>query len=116
MFGESGRAGEKYHKVFASFRIILPSGLRNSSMPFSGRGFTEHDLLNARVSFERRSQLPNERTMLMLRKAVQFLCVTVILVTLASAQATRHLTFHYAFTVKNVPAGEKLRIWIPLAH
>ncbi len=35
---------------------------------------------------------------------------------LASAQETRHFTFHYAFTVKNVPAGEKLRIWIPAAH
>ncbi|MGA8150932.1 MAG: transglutaminase-like domain-containing protein [Terriglobales bacterium] len=38
------------------------------------------------------------------------------LVTLSSAQATRHFTFHYVFTVKNVPAGEKLRIWIPAAH
>src|SRR5580698_4139263 len=35
---------------------------------------------------------------------------------LATAQGTRHFTFHYAFTVKNVPAGEKLRIWIPAAH
>jgi transglutaminase superfamily protein len=35
---------------------------------------------------------------------------------LASAQETRHFTFHYAFTVKNVPAGEKLRVWIPAAH
>src|SRR5580700_4195411 len=34
----------------------------------------------------------------------------------ASAQETRHFTFHYAFTVKNVPAGEKLRVWIPAAH
>ena len=33
-----------------------------------------------------------------------------------SAQETRHFTFHYAFTVKNVPAGEKLRVWIPAAH
>src|SRR5271166_4553340 len=52
----------------------------------------------------------------MLRKALQFLSVLLTLATLASAQATRHLTFHYAFTVKNIPAGEKLRIWIPLAH
>ena len=28
----------------------------------------------------------------------------------------RHFTFHYAFTVKNVPAGERVRVWIPLAH
>ena len=34
----------------------------------------------------------------------------------ASEQNARHFTFHYAFTVKNVPAGERLRVWIPLAH
>jgi transglutaminase-like putative cysteine protease len=28
----------------------------------------------------------------------------------------RHFTFDYAFTVKNVKPGERLRIWIPLAH
>jgi Transglutaminase-like superfamily len=33
-----------------------------------------------------------------------------------SAQESRHFTFHYGFTVKNVPAGEKLRIWFPEAH
>lgn len=33
----------------------------------------------------------------------------------APEQAVRHFTFHYAFTVKNV-AGERLRVWIPLAH
>ena len=36
--------------------------------------------------------------------------------TLASAQSTRHFTFHYGFTVKNVPAGERVRVWIPAAH
>jgi len=40
----------------------------------------------------------------------------LVLVAASSAQATRHFTFHYAFTVKNVPAGEKLRVWIPAAH
>jgi len=40
----------------------------------------------------------------------------LVLVGLSSAQATRHFTFHYGFTVKSVPAGEKLRIWIPAAH
>jgi len=35
---------------------------------------------------------------------------------IASAQETRHFTFHYAFTVKDVPSGEKVRIWIPQAH
>jgi transglutaminase-like putative cysteine protease len=28
----------------------------------------------------------------------------------------RHFTFHYSFTVKNVALGERVRIWIPLAH
>jgi transglutaminase-like putative cysteine protease len=38
------------------------------------------------------------------------------LVTFAPAQEARHFTFHYSFTVKDVPAGEKVRIWIPEAH
>ncbi len=36
--------------------------------------------------------------------------------TIATAQETRHFTFHYGFTVKDIPAGEKVRIWIPQAH
>ncbi len=32
------------------------------------------------------------------------------------AQNSRHFTFHYAFTVKNLPVGEKVRIWIPAAR
>jgi hypothetical protein len=31
----------------------------------------------------------------------------------ARAQESRHFTFHYSFTVKNIPAGKKIRIWIP---
>jgi hypothetical protein len=34
----------------------------------------------------------------------------------ATAQKERHFTFHYAFTVKNVSPGERVRVWIPLAH
>src|SRR5713101_5770727 len=37
-------------------------------------------------------------------------------VSLSSAQETRHLTFHYGFTVKNVPAGERVHVWFPAAH
>jgi transglutaminase-like putative cysteine protease len=33
-----------------------------------------------------------------------------------AAQETRHFTFHYAFTVKNLPTGERVRIWFPMAH
>ncbi len=34
----------------------------------------------------------------------------------ALAQKQRHFNFHYAFTVKNVSPGERVRVWIPLAH
>jgi transglutaminase-like putative cysteine protease len=34
----------------------------------------------------------------------------------AFAQNSRHFTFHYAFTVKNLASGKKVRIWIPAAH
>jgi len=34
----------------------------------------------------------------------------------ASAQQTRHFTFHYEFTVRNVAAGAPVRVWLPLAH
>jgi hypothetical protein len=45
-----------------------------------------------------------------------FFVLPLLLATIATAQTTRHFTFHYAFTVKNVAAGEKLRVWIPAAH
>jgi transglutaminase-like putative cysteine protease len=35
---------------------------------------------------------------------------------LATAQSTRHFTFHYSFTVQNVPAAEPVHIWFPAAH
>jgi transglutaminase-like putative cysteine protease len=34
----------------------------------------------------------------------------------AFAQDSRHFTFHYAFTVKNLSPGKKIRIWIPAAQ
>jgi len=36
--------------------------------------------------------------------------------TFVSAQSTRHVTFHYGFTVKDVPPGQKVRVWFPAAH
>jgi transglutaminase-like putative cysteine protease len=33
-----------------------------------------------------------------------------------AAQDSRHFTFHYAFTVKNIAAGKNVRIWIPEAR
>jgi len=51
----------------------------------------------------------------MLRKLCAVLPLFVL--TLASlAQESRHFTFHYTFTVKNLPAGKKVRIWIPAAQ
>jgi transglutaminase-like putative cysteine protease len=34
----------------------------------------------------------------------------------AQAQKERHFVFHYAFTVKDVPAGKEVRVWFPRAH
>jgi len=50
----------------------------------------------------------------MLRKL--WLPLFLTLATISSAQQTRHFAFHYTFTVKDVPPGEKLRVWIPAAH
>jgi transglutaminase-like putative cysteine protease len=45
------------------------------------------------------------------------LLVSVCMVAVfAPAQETRHVTFHYGFTVKNLSAGERVRVWIPAAH
>src|SRR3979411_409889 len=34
----------------------------------------------------------------------------------APTQKERRFNFHYAFKVKNVSPGERVRAWIPLAH
>jgi len=51
----------------------------------------------------------------MLRKFAFFVVVAVF-ESAAFAQAARHFTFNYAFTVKNVAAGQKVRVWFPAAH
>jgi hypothetical protein len=50
----------------------------------------------------------------MLRKL--WLPLFLAAVSLASAQEMRHFTFHYGFTVKNLPARERVRVWVPAAH
>ena len=50
----------------------------------------------------------------MLRKL--WLPLLLATVSLASAQEMRHFTFHYGFTVKDMPVGERVRVWIPAAH
>jgi hypothetical protein len=52
---------------------------------------------------------------LMLRK-ITLLPLLFASVTFASAQNIRHFTFHYGFTVKNIPAGQRVKIWFPQAH
>lgn len=52
----------------------------------------------------------------MLRKLALSSALFLAFHCLASAQATRHFTFHYAFTVKDVPAGQHIRVWFPSAH
>src|SRR5258706_1198565 len=34
----------------------------------------------------------------------------------AFAQKGRHFNFRYTFTIKNVSVGDRVRVWIPLAH
>ncbi len=46
-----------------------------------------------------------------------FLFVLAILLSLSAfAQQSRHFTFQYAFSVKNVQPGQKIEIWFPQAH
>src|SRR5271169_3539621 len=51
----------------------------------------------------------------MLRKICVLLPLFVLSLA-ALAQDSRHFTFHYAFTVKNLPSGKRVRVWIPAAH
>jgi transglutaminase-like putative cysteine protease len=52
----------------------------------------------------------------MLRKLASSFVLLLALHCLASAQASRNFTFHYAFTVKDVPTGQRVRIWFPVAR
>lgn len=50
------------------------------------------------------------------RKSFSIAAFVFLAVSIISAQSSRHFTFHYAFTVKNVPEGQKIRVWFPAAH
>jgi Transglutaminase-like superfamily len=52
----------------------------------------------------------------MLRKLFLLSSLFLALSLSTSAQDFRHFTFHYAFTVRNLPAGKNVRIWIPAAQ
>ena len=50
------------------------------------------------------------------RKICVLLSLLLVLAIKSPAQDSRHFTFHYDFTVKNLPPGKKIRIWIPAAQ
>src|SRR5258706_8457400 len=53
----------------------------------------------------------------MLRRYLLALLVSLSsLLPSAAPQKERPFSFHYSFTVKNVTAGDRVRVWIPLAH
>ena len=52
----------------------------------------------------------------MLRKLTLWALLFAAFEPFGFSQSTRHFTFKYAFTVKDVPSGEKVRIWFPVAH
>lgn len=52
----------------------------------------------------------------MLRKLVVLIILCFALSLGALGQAARHFTFQYGFTVKDVPADERVRIWFPAAR
>jgi transglutaminase-like putative cysteine protease len=51
----------------------------------------------------------------MLRKILLTLSLLSVSV-FVFAEQPRHFTFHYAFTVKNLPSGKRVRVWIPAAQ
>jgi transglutaminase-like putative cysteine protease len=52
----------------------------------------------------------------MLRKLCVLSSLFIALALNSIAQDSRHFTFHYGFTVKNLPAGKRVRVWIPAAQ
>ena len=52
----------------------------------------------------------------MLRKLCVLSSLFIALALNSTAQDSRHFTFHYGFTVKNLSAGKRVRVWIPAAQ
>ena len=52
----------------------------------------------------------------MLRKLCVLSSLFLICAPSTLAQDSRHFTFHYSFTVRNLTPGKKIRIWIPAAQ
>jgi len=52
----------------------------------------------------------------MLRRALLLLLLCALFAASASAEDSRQFTFRYEFTVRNITPGQRVRIWVPLAH
>jgi transglutaminase-like putative cysteine protease len=52
----------------------------------------------------------------MLRRMLLLLLSSAVFASSALAENSRHFTFRYEFTVRDITPGERVRIWIPLAH
>jgi len=79
--------------------------------------YLSEPLPNARVSltpFNSSSLIEKGKSML--RRIPLLLLWTFMVVGTLSAQSTRHFTFHYGFTVKNLSPGERVRVWFPTAQ
>ena len=46
----------------------------------------------------------------------KILAVVLLFTASAAAQQSRHFTFHYGFTVRNIQPGQKLQVWFPQAQ
>ena len=71
----------------------------------------QNEIPRLRSGFRHTAQTPRKRL-----KFAFSLLFCFAFQSLALAQATRHFTFHYDFTVQGVPAGQRVRIWFPAAH
>jgi transglutaminase-like putative cysteine protease len=52
----------------------------------------------------------------MLRKVLVSLLLVWVSAASLAAQESRHFSFHYGFTIKALPSGGPVRVWIPAAH
>ena len=50
------------------------------------------------------------------RKLYVLLSLLLALAIASCAQESRHFSFHYGFTIKNLESGKRVRIWIPAAQ
>src|ERR1017187_9137606 len=72
-----------------------------------------HEILLAGVRMDRLRATPIYRKLAERNRLPRFDQFRAIV---SQAQDSRHFTFHYAFTVKNLPAGKKVRVWMPAAQ